>query len=90
MDEVITRALAVAGWATHARSVHVFCWFSPPCETYSGMALGTLSAPRWGGPQRQGKDRAYAPVGGARGAEARNADRLVARVMEWLHRHGTR
>ena len=85
MDEVLTRALAVAGWSE--RAVHVFCWFSPPCETYSGMALGTLSNERWGGPQREGKDDAYRPVSGPRGAEARKADRLVARVMKWLHKH---
>ena len=68
----LTRALAVAGWSE--RAVHVFCWLSPPCETYSGMALGTLSNERWGGPQREGKDDAYRPVSGSCGAEARKAE----------------
>ena len=65
-------------------------WFSPPCETYSTLALGTLCADRFGGPQRRGSEEAYAPVRGRRGATARRADRLVGRVFGWLHRHASR
>ena len=57
---------------------------------YSTLALGTLSGAFFGGPQRQAKGEAYAPVGGKRGAKARDADRLVIRVLSWLHRHATR
>ena len=85
LEDVLERALAHAGWLHVKGSVAVFVWFSPPCETYSPIAIGTLSAPSKGGPVRQGKDRAYRPVRGRRGAEARAADRLVLRVLRWLH-----
>ena len=87
MGDVLAMAMAAAGWASDAAHVAVFVWFSPPCETYSGMALGTNSCEKMGGPQRQDKESAYLPVSGARGAEARRADRLVCKVLGWLHRH---
>ena len=90
MDDLLERAFAAAGWAgCDPATVAVFAWFSPPCETYSTLALGTLATAYWGGPQRQGKEAAYAPVGGKRGAKARAADRLVCRVLSWLHSHAT-
>jgi hypothetical protein len=86
MDEVLVRARDALGWCNPA-AVAVFVWFSPPCETYSSLALGTLATAYWGGPQRQGRDAGYAPVRGRRGVKARDADRLVCRVLGWLHRH---
>ena len=87
MDEVVRRACAAMGW--ELGTVAVLVWFSPPCETYSTMALGTLATAYWGGPQRKGKDAAYAPVSGKRGAKARDADRLACRVLGWLDRSTT-
>jgi len=88
LPDVVARACALAGWSP--ATVAVLVWFSPPCETYSSLALGTGATAYWGGPQRRGKDSAYVPVGGARGAKARAADRLVCRVLGWLHRSTSR
>ena len=86
LDETLERALSYAGWLEERASVVVFVWFSPPCETYSPITIGTQSAPSKGGPMRKGREQAYRPVCGARGREARSADRLVLRVLGWLHK----
>ena len=88
MNEVVLHACNVAGWPP--TSVAVFVWFSPPCETYSPLALGTNASSYWGGAQREGKEAAYTPTRGKRGAKARQADRLVCRVLSWLHRNAVR
>lgn len=88
MHEVVQRACDAVGWSPS--SVAALVWFSPPCETYSTLALGTLATAYWGGPQRRGKDASYTPVRGKRGAKARDADRLVFKVLGWLHRNTTR
>ena len=88
MNEVVLHACNVAGWPP--TSVAVFVWFSPPCETYSPLALGTNASTYWGGAQRKGKEAAYIPTRGKRGAKARQADRLVCRVLSWLHRNAVR
>ena len=88
MNEVLLHACNVAGWPP--TSVAVFVWFSPPCETYSPLALGTNATAYWGGAQRESKEAAYAPTRGKRGAKARQADRLVCRVLGWLHRNAVR
>ena len=72
------------------RLLHTGMVLAAVCETYSTLALGTLCADRFGGPQRRGSEEAYAPVRGRRGATARRADRLVGRVFGWLHRHASR
>ena len=56
MNEVVLHACNVAGWPP--TSVAVFVWFSPPCETYSPLALGTNASSYWGGAQREGKEAA--------------------------------
>ena len=86
IDEVLRRAFDTVGWPS--ASVAVFVWASPPCETYSTLTLGTLAAKC--GAQRRGRGDAYAPVGGKRGAKARDADRLAIGIMAYLHRHATR
>ena len=86
VDEVLGRAFDTVGWPPG--SVAVFVWASPPCETYSTLTLGTLAGKC--GAQRKGRGDAYAPVGGRRGAKARDADRLAIRIMAYLHRHSTR
>ena len=86
IDEVLRRAFDTVGWPPG--SVAVFVWASPPCETYSTLTLGTLAGKC--GAQRKGRGDAYAPVGGRRGAKARDADRLAIRIMAYLHRHSTR
>ena len=88
MNEVVLHACNVAGWPP--TSVAEFVWFSPPCETYSPLALGTNASTYWGGAQRKGKEAAYIPTRGKRGAKARQADRLVCRVLSWLHRNAVR
>ena len=88
MNEVLLRACEVAGWPP--TSIAVLAWFSPPCETYSPLALGTNASASRGGAQRNGKEAAYTPTRGKRGAKARHADRLVCRVFGWLHRNAAR
>ena len=48
------------------------------------MVLGTLSAARYGGPQRTASVTGYAPVPGPRGDRARAADSLVTYVLSQL------
>ena len=81
---VVADALAVHGW-TPSPDVAVFVWCSPPCESYSRVTLGTLSAPRFGGPQRASREGGYAPVPGPRGDNARAADALSLRLIIHLH-----
>ena len=80
MVELVSDALAVHGWAPRA-DVAVFIWCSPPCESYSRTTLGTLSAPRFGGPQRAPRGEGYAPVPGPRGDAARAFDALSLRLI---------
>ena len=81
---VVADALAIHGW-TPGPDVAVFVWCSPPCESYSRVTLGTLSAPRFGGPQRARREGGYAPVPGPRGDNARAADALSLRLIIHLH-----
>ena len=81
---VVADALAIHGW-TPGPDVAVFVWCSPPCESYSRVTLGTLSAPRFGGPQRARREDGYAPVPGPRGDNARAADALSLRLIIHLH-----
>ena len=83
LNEIVAAALLHHGWAAGA-AVHVLFWFSPPCESYSRMVLGTLSAARFGGPQRAPASAGYAPVPGPRGDRARSADALVTYVLSQL------
>ena len=80
LAEIVTAALSHHGWST-GPAPHVLFWFSPPCETYSRMVLGTLSAARYGGPQRAPAASGYSPVPGPRGDRARAADALVTYVL---------
>ena len=85
VEVVVQKALAYVRWeAIDPGDIALFCWFSPPCETYSSMALGTLSASRWGGPQRLGADSQYRAVRTKRGNVARTTDKMVVSVMRFL------
>ena len=84
LGAVVTAALARHGWAADP-DVAVFIWCSPPCESYSRTTLGTLSAPRFGGPQRADRAGGYAPVPGPRGDACRAADALSVRLVTHLH-----
>ena len=81
---VVADALAVHGWVP-GPDVAVFVWCSPPCESYSRVTLGTLSAPRSGGPRRARRQDGYTPVPGLRGDNARAADALSLRLVTALH-----
>ena len=71
-------------------SAHHYAWRAPELECFNALALGTNASSYWGGAQREGKEAAYTPTRGKRGAKARQADRLVCRVLGWLHRNAVR
>ena len=64
------------------------CWLTSLThgkKKKSRVTLGTLSAPRFGGPQRARREGGYAPVPGPRGDNARAADALSLRLIIHLH-----
>ena len=84
LDDVLLQAVELAGWSgMDGSTVAVLFNFSPPCQTWSWMKLGTCSGR--GPAVRLGREMGYRPVTGKAGAEARAVDRLVRRWLPMLH-----
>ena len=83
LPTLVGRVAASLGWSVGPH-LAVCVWFSPPCETYSRMTLGTLSSPRFGGPSRVWSDGVYLPATGPAGARARASDLLIQSLLPQL------